>query len=482
MKDSTNRLVTWLLGLTRITRYFVIALLFHLGLLVLLGSFKIVTHVIGERRPPIGRDDPDLQTQVTTETEPTGLAPVGLPTGAAGQLPNRASPAAGNPSSLPTSTELTGIVSPVIGVPIEIGTGNRGIPQPTFPAGQPAGQIALGIPGGEIFQGRDERERDKILTTIAGGDDVKKAVHAALLYLKSTQRADGSWPCATSDLAGTALAMLAFLGHGQTSDSVEFGDNVSRGMNYLVSAVGSNGLVRGQNMYAQAITTLALAEGYAMMPGPFLREPLERAVSLITRAQQLAKTNPLHTGGWRYSPTANDADLSVSGWMIMALKSAQAAGLAVPPAAFASAEQYLWQMHDPTGFGYTTPAATPTMTAVGVLCLQFLGRGEDTRLTPALSLLRKQKLDWEGATGNHVLYGWYYQTQALFQNGGDGWIAWNNQMRDTLVKRQRENGSWMPPDASGEARTFAQTPVYSTALSAMMLEVYYRYRPLYLKK
>jgi len=41
MKD-TGRFVTWLMGQTRLMRYFVIALLFHVLILLVLGSLKIV--------------------------------------------------------------------------------------------------------------------------------------------------------------------------------------------------------------------------------------------------------------------------------------------------------------------------------------------------------------------------------------------------------------------------------------------------------
>ena len=90
-------------------------------------------------------------------------------------------------------------------------------------------------------------------------------------------------------------------------------------------------------MYAQAIVTLALCEGYALTQSPQLREPAERAAAILITAQTAPKSNPQHPGGWRYTPTSSDADTSVTGWMVMALHSARMAGLEVPDAVFENA-------------------------------------------------------------------------------------------------------------------------------------------------
>ena len=78
---------------------------------------------------------------------------------------------------------------------------------------------------------------------------------------------------------------------------------------------------------SQGLVTLALAEGYVMTQSPVLRDPLERALNAIIRAQSAAKANAQHVGGWRYHPSSDDSDVSVTGWMIMALTSSKAAGL-----------------------------------------------------------------------------------------------------------------------------------------------------------
>ncbi len=80
------------------------------------------------------------------------------------------------------------------------------------------------------------------------------------------------------------------------------------------------------------------------------------------------------------------------------------------------------------------------------------------------------------------IYYWYYATPVVYNMGGHEWETWNGKMRDLLIRTQVRsadqcaNGSWHPEkDAWG--RTGGR--VMLTSLSALTLEVYYRYPPLY---
>jgi hypothetical protein len=225
---------------------------------------------------------------------------------------------------------------------------------------------------------------------------------------------------------------------------------------------------------------LALAEAYGITGNPTIRKSLEACVQAALAAQAITKPEQ-HQGGWRYSMTATDSDTSVSGWMIMGLKSAKLAGIEVPEAALKQAANYLWQVYkenkESAGFGYSSPGVTPSMTGVGVLCQQFLGNASDPRLNKALNYLRTQKLTW-GEGGQWSLYGWYYITQAMFHSGGQNWAYWDGHFSKALVDNQNQDGSWNAPPKSNES---GHGIVYSTALSCLMLEVYYRYLPIYNK-
>ena len=73
----------------------------------------------------------------------------------------------------------------------------------------------------------------------------------------------------------------------------------------------------------------------------------------------------------------------------------------------------------------------------------------------------------------------YYATQVLHHLGGSGWQRWNLRMRDYLVDTQEqtghERGSWYFKEAWSDRGG----RLYTTTLSILTLEVYYRYLPMY---
>ena len=74
-------------------------------------------------------------------------------------------------------------------------------------------------------------------------------------------------------------------------------------------------------------------------------------------------------------------------------------------------------------------------------------------------------------------YGWYYGSLCLLQLQGETWTKWNERTRETLIRMQKkggkDDGCWdgniQWKDRGGR--------VFSTALGALTLEVYYRYLP-----
>ncbi len=517
MKVITQNFVTWLMGLTRIARYLVIAVLFHVVLLFALASIKIVAYApkiaaffTGAELPPPNEEEPDPFAR---------FGPVdynGPTTGGGGGIGKEKGPggvktAGGTPAEYRAEIlKEQRVTQPqeaaeVIGVLADASTGvvrPVGTPSSVTVPGLGIGKAELGTvgvqgPGGNMYGGRMGAVKMQNINKFKGSQEAEAAVMAALRWLKQNQRPDGSWQCEQSDPAGTALALLAFLGHGETVDSPEFGACIQKALTFLVSRVNQNGGVTGWDSnhgnadgYTQGIVTYALGEAYALSGSPALRDPLQRAIGAIVRWQKSYRDNPAQNGGWRYRPSHRDSDVSVTGWMIMALKSAKNAGLDVPQDAFDNAAKYLWNMYGEWyddkknitnhGFGYEKQGVDLGPTAIGVMCLQFMGQANDPRIKEALKYLKTQKVDWRGTDGYWVLYSWYYMTQAMFQAGGDWWTYWNQQIRDNTVRAQNENGSWSLPDKSKlENETMSKSPVYSTALSALILEVYYRYLPLY---
>jgi hypothetical protein len=116
------------------------------------------------------------------------------------------------------------------------------------------------------------------------------------------------------------------------------------------------------------------------------------------------------------------------------------------------------------------------MTAEALVCRAFLDV-EDAE--PTMNEGAHFVLEELPSPRDPNVYYWYYGTLAVFQRQGDDWQKWNGAMQDALLNSQRYDsrfaGSW-DPDAKWGAYGGR---VYSTALGALCLEVYYRYLPLY---
>ncbi|MFP4055603.1 MAG: hypothetical protein ACLF0G_01905 [Candidatus Brocadiia bacterium] len=387
----------------------------------------------------------------------------------------------------------------------------------TAPEPQPAARQlppVVGVPGPEqpvhdAFAARMAEAREQALRERGGSPASEKAVDAGLEWLSRRQEGDtGRWTDGDPQLklapALTGLALLAFLGKGHThTDSGPYRDTVARGIAWLLGIQTAHGrfggpyLVRGETnnrylMYHQAIATLALAEAYALSHDPKLRGPVRRAVAFIERAQQPG-------GGWDYGDArTNRNDTSVTGWQLMALKSAHDAGIEVQWQTLFGAMRHLDTHTRPGGevvYADRPPPRVywrrgPGMVAVGLLSRQLLGwpRRSPLHALQADYILRHPP-DWSTMNANdpndldsylHTMYYWYYAALALFHTGGRWWREWNSQSRDMLIAHQvnhgERRGSWDPPNRGFDS---AGGRVYATAINVLNLEIYYRYLPLY---
>jgi hypothetical protein len=334
-------------------------------------------------------------------------------------------------------------------------------------------------------------DRLSVVERFGGSNDTEQAVADALAWLARHQSADGHWDgndfddqcgqCGgetevTVDHALTGLALLCFLGAGHThvTDS-PYRENVERGLRWLRNRQNPDGDLRGdETMYTQGIATIALSEAYGMTGDTDLAEPVRLAVRFIDRARNQ------QVGGWRYDP-GQAGDTSVLGWQVMALKSAAVNGIAVPAASFDAARKWLDLVSTPAQpelYAYQPQRQyTPAMTAEGMFTQQLLGRRpEDARMRASAEHLLQFLPDWQAQPNT---YYWYYATLALFQHQGAAWPVWNKALTAQLLTHQRKDGaaagSW---DPVGEWANIGGR-IYQTALCTLMLEVYYRYLPLY---
>ena len=236
-------------------------------------------------------------------------------------------------------------------------------------------------------------------------------------------------------------------------------------------------------LYGHAIATYALCEVYNVSKSPLLKRNCRLAVDYVVKAR-----NPY--GAWRYDvPPVGDNDTSVTGWMMLALKSAERAGLAVEQDAFEGAHSWIDMVTDPeTGrVGYSEvgsrsaripginehyPADSgEAMTAIGLSIRVALGETDPTKY-PSLQkggdLILRSLPAWDDHQFTSDMYYWYHATRAMNELGGTYAEKWNAAM-DGAGQRAYDHakGSWDPIGPWG----YAGGRVYSTALMAMCLSL-----------
>ena len=393
--------------------------------------------------------------------------------------------------------------------------------------------MAIGPGGGSagMFGSRTGGGKHRALAKGGGTRASESAVDAALRWFKKHQSPNGMWdpekypvncqdnpkcePGSTDKANGsdegiamTGYAVLCFLGAGYDHKTPsKFKATVQKGLDYLRSVQKPDGLLGVRN-YELGVATMALAEAYAMTTDPDLKSPAQKGVQVILGRQAKdggKDADKVYNGlAWDYvdaNPTRIDS--SVSGWCVMALKSALAGGLNVGSGmegakkwldrAWKAANKDWMKLTDPytdtSSFPYIWNSATDVvdigapgnaehdMAPVGALCAVFLGHHAGNIMLETLcNHIMKYQFPAKYPCNTYYMY---YNTLAVFQAGGDRWKKWNDTVRDMLVGAQRKSadcfdGSW---DAQGTVFPGSSTGrVLSTAYCCLCLEVYYRYK------
>lgn len=314
---------------------------------------------------------------------------------------------------------------------------------------------------------------------------VDEAIERGLEYLAAVQTEEGWWPgepqFATGNTGIASLCVMAFLAAGHTPGAGPYGGVINRGIDYVLSTQNEEGLFLGPSrmrggMYSHTISTLMLSEVSGMVDPQRqerIREALPRAFEVILAAQRIEK-GAQHQGGWRYNPNSRDSDLSLTGWPLMALRSARNIGAAVPVEAIDDAIAYVLRCrHESGGYAYQ-PGQGPgfARTGLALLCLELTGHHDSPYSREAadylLNRLPRMGSGW-------FYYGIYYAAQGLYQLGEEYWEPFALHLYPMMIENQRDDGSW-PPVGSGGGRAGTS---YSTSLTVLALSVPAGQLPIY---
>ena len=369
-----------------------------------------------------------------------------------------------------------------------------------------------------LYAKRTMADRQQWIGDYGGSTSSETAVAGGLQWLARHQAADGSWsnqclgekssqsrceavdPCTgpgqTYEMAHSGLALLAFQAGGHYYFNQNTYSNVVReGLDWMVDhqrddggLVGSAKLGRFPGfhkhfMYEHGIAAFALTEACALataMGEPENQRYTEAAKKAVDFIQQMQYTD----GGWRYwDDPKRDGDTSVSGWQVLALKTAKEAGFPVSDRCVEKVGRFFSYRemgeNGRTGYDDRIPLTEAT-TGVGMLAQQFLLENPEGPLVKdAAEFLadyaERKWSDRKAEDDNRDFYLWYNCTLAMFQAGGQPWQRWNPIVRDTIIGLQKHDGcargSWDHDSKWGSTGG----RIYTTALAALTLEVYYRY-------
>ncbi len=298
-----------------------------------------------------------------------------------------------------------------------------------------------------------------------------EAIEAGLAWLAANQKKPGNWEGGEYPVAVTALCGLAFLAGGSTPTSGRYAENVLRAVNYLLEHQLRDGLFYydrdSRPMYGHGFTLMFLAECYGMSGDFPTRRPLAEAIRKAIKRTCTAQTEE---GGWYYMPTTEEDEGSVTISQIQALRAARNAGFLVDKRVIDRAINYIRKSQDPDGgVKYTSRygRSSLALTGAGLAVLYGAGDYESKNVEKALEYVRAH-MDTNAETA-HFHYTHFYLAQALHQHGGSDWQQYFPRIRGEILTSRLRRGCWSSQYGSP----------YATALSLLILEIPFRYLPIY---
>lgn len=308
--------------------------------------------------------------------------------------------------------------------------------------------------------------------------ETEAAINKGLQYLARQQGRDGAWRSSGNmgsyPVSMTALAGLAFLAHGDTTTQGKFAPNVDRATRYLMASTTNSGLIaRGggesRPMYGHGFSMLYLGQLYGMTENPRRQDELKQ---ILTRGIQLTGQSQSRLGGWIYTPNSGSDEGSVTITQVQALRACRNAGIFVPKEVIDQAMEYLKISTNSDGgiayrAGQPGPSRAP-ITAAAVCCWFNAGQYKNPLAIRALEYCKQHIPPASGRVG-HWFYAHFYMAQAMYLAGDKEWDGYFPKLRDVLLHKQDEDGSWNDRSVG---------KVYGTALALVILQLPYDALPI----
>ena len=293
---------------------------------------------------------------------------------------------------------------------------------------------------------------------------VDKANSRALAWLATQQGESGAFHSLDNGQpAVTSLCIMAFLACGHHPGEGPYGEQLNKAIDFVISCQKPKGILEMispqpgdpelrwiTGMYNHGISGTMLAEVYGTTTAErsaAIRTAIERAIGLTVHAARVSKPMPFK-GGWRYTPMHLDADMSISSWQLMFLRSAHNAGFDVPEDVIDGAVDFIKRCYNLRGegaFSYAPDSGTtPAMNGAGIVGMALSGLHQTEMAQSSAKYLvvnyMKEFTEYNICTRYH--YNIYHTTLGLMQIGGETWRTFYPPVVEVLLKNQGADGSW----------------------------------------
>lgn len=338
---------------------------------------------------------------------------------------------------------------------------------PTFPGSDPA-FLVLPRPT------ERSRQAHELLT-----EEVKQMNERALTFLANSQDADGSWSDAQfpSNTGTTALACLAFMAEGSRPRIGKYGQNIDRGLEFLLKNVQSSGVIAGKGsnqygpMYEHAYSMLTILYAYGDMPWRTQsRDVISRGIQAMLKSQRL-------DGGWRYQfSREGHSDMSVTANVLWVLRSAKKCGFTVSQEAIDKGIKFVEECANPDGtfrYRFWGIHASPSLAGTGIIALCNHGKIDHQLIPTARDRI---EYDYRRYTvedlkeRRYFIYGAFYASLAMHMCGDSYWIPWHKKVVEVFKSMQRKDGEFFDQH---------DNTVYTSAMAAVVMQAPLGYLPIY---
>lgn len=327
--------------------------------------------------------------------------------------------------------------------------------------------------------------------------EIEQSVDRGLEWLSRRQQPNGSFHPNMRDEPGvTGLCVMAFLSRGHLPGEGPYGEHLKRSVDFILDSQMPDGLIARQRhayhgAYSHGISALVIAELYGMSrpdDDARHRQAIERAIVFTSHRYSQPKATPADNGGWRYLRRHgnSDADLSLTSWNVMFLRSAKNSGFDVDVKLIDEALAYMQRLYDRSRgtFRYEINTDEPHynysrgMAGAGVLSMSLAGLHDSPMALDASQYILRRPFDQYVRPINgeqYPCYSAFYCSQAMFHMGGDYWSEFYPVMVKSVIEEQQNDGSWNM--RQGTDVQYGQS--YMTALSVLALTPPYQTLPIF---